>query len=115
MDIYQWNQVEKEALNPLLTRQVIHSENMTVARLQLAKGCAVPEHHHVNEQITTIEKGRVRCVVSGQERILTAGEMVRFPPHAPHGIEALEDSVAIDWFSPRREDWIRGDDAYLRK
>jgi hypothetical protein len=29
-------------------------------------------------------------------------------------VEALEDSVVLDAFSPRREDWIRGDDAYLR-
>jgi quercetin dioxygenase-like cupin family protein len=32
----------------------------------------------------------------------------------PHGVEALEDSVVVDVFSPAREDWIRGDDAYLR-
>jgi len=29
-------------------------------------------------------------------------------------VEALEDSLAVDVFSPVREDWIRGDDAYLR-
>jgi len=29
-------------------------------------------------------------------------------------VEALEDSLAVDLFSPPREDWIRGDDAYLR-
>jgi unsaturated pyranuronate lyase len=28
---------------------------------------------------------------------------------------ALEDSMAVDLFTPQREDWIRGDDAYLRK
>jgi len=33
----------------------------------------------------------------------------------PHSVEALEDCVALDLFSPRREDWLRGDDAYLRK
>jgi quercetin dioxygenase-like cupin family protein len=115
MDVYQWDKVEKEAMNPLFTRQVIHSEKMTVARLELAKGCVVPEHSHANEQITTIEKGRLRCVVSGEERILGAGQILRFPPHAKHSVEALEDSVAVDWFSPPREDWIRGDDAYLRK
>jgi hypothetical protein len=27
----------------------------------------------------------------------------------------LEDSVAIDVFAPVREDWRRGDDAYLRE
>jgi hypothetical protein len=27
---------------------------------------------------------------------------------------ALEDSVALDIFNPPRQDWIDGDDAYLR-
>jgi hypothetical protein len=30
-------------------------------------------------------------------------------------VEALEDTVALDIFTPAREDWIRGDDAYLRR
>jgi hypothetical protein len=30
-------------------------------------------------------------------------------------VVALEDTVVVDIFTPRREDWIRGDDAYLRK
>jgi hypothetical protein len=30
-------------------------------------------------------------------------------------VEVLEESVAVDVFAPVREDWIRGDDAYLRK
>jgi hypothetical protein len=33
----------------------------------------------------------------------------------PHAAEALEDTVDIDFFAPRREEWIRGDDAYLRR
>jgi hypothetical protein len=32
----------------------------------------------------------------------------------PHSAVALEDTVAVDVFSPLRQDWIRGDDAYLR-
>jgi quercetin dioxygenase-like cupin family protein len=36
------------------------------------------------------------------------------PGNVPHRVEALEDSVVFDVFAPRREDWIRGDDAYLR-
>jgi quercetin dioxygenase-like cupin family protein len=39
---------------------------------------------------------------------------MQIPPDAPHRVEALEDSVAIDLFAPPRLDWIRGDDAYLR-
>ncbi len=102
-------------MSPVLVRQVIHGENITVARLYLGKGCAVGEHSHHNEQISMIEQGALKFVIGGVEKVVKAGEVVRIPPHVPHSAEALEDSVAVDLFSPIREDWIRGDDAYLRK
>ena len=115
MHIYQWDQVAKEQLNPALVRQVIHSETMTVARLALRKGALVPEHSHANEQISMLERGSLKFVIEGAESVAKAGQLVRIPPHVSHSVEALEDSIAVDLFSPRREDWIRGDDAYLRK
>jgi quercetin dioxygenase-like cupin family protein len=115
MQLYEWDQVKKEQMNPLFTRQVIHGKTMTVARLHIRKGCSVPEHSHHNEQISMIEEGSLRFVLAGEEKIVKAGEVLQIPPHVPHSAEALEDSIAVDLFSPPREDWIRGDDAYLRK
>jgi quercetin dioxygenase-like cupin family protein len=115
MQLYEWNRIEKEQLSPKFARQVIHGETMTVARMYLSKGCAVPEHSHHNEQISMVEQGVLRFVVGGVEKMIKAGEVLRIPPHVPHSAEALEDSIAVDLFSPVREDWIRGDDAYLRK
>lgn len=114
-EIFHWDTVPSERMNPLVARQVIHSENMTIARLDMKKGCLVPVHDHVNEQICFVHKGRLRFMLDGKEQIVEAGQILRIPPHLPHSAEALEDSVAMDLFSPRREDWIRGDDAYLRK
>ena len=115
MQIYEWNKVEKEQMSPTFARQVIHSDTMTVARVHLRKGCSVPEHSHHNEQISMMEQGSVKFVIDGQEKVLRAGQMLRIPAHMPHSAEALEDSIAVDLFSPPREDWIRGDDSYLRK
>ena len=115
MQIYEWNRLEKEQLSPTLARQVIHAGTMTVARLYLRKGSSVPEHSHHNEQISMIEQGSLKFVIAGQETVVKAGQVLRIPPNVPHSAEAMEDSVAVDLFSPPREDWIRGDDAYLRK
>ena len=112
---YEWDRVEKEQLNPQFARQVIHGDSMTVARVYLAKGCVVPEHNHVNEQICMMERGEARFVIGGKEIVVKGGDVLRIPPGVPHAVEALEDMVAVDLFSPRREDWIRGDDAYLRR
>lgn len=114
MELYDWSQIEKEQLNPRAVRQVIHGDTMTVARLQLAEGCFVPVHSHHNEQISMVEKGSLKFVLAGREQIVKAGEVLRIPPNVPHSAEAMEDSVAVDLFSPPREDWKRGDDAYLR-
>jgi quercetin dioxygenase-like cupin family protein len=114
MKYHNWNAIPEEQMNALVGRKVIHGQNITVARLRLAKGAIVPLHSHVNEQISMLESGRMRFVIDGEEKILHAGESLQIPPHAPHMVEALEDSVAVDLFSPIREDWIRGDDAYLR-
>ncbi len=112
---YRWNDVPKEELNPLITRQMIHGATMTMARIELRKGAIVPEHSHANEQISTIESGRALFVLDGVEHVMTAGVSLVIAPHVKHWVEALDDSIAVDLFSPPREDWIRGEDAYLRK
>src|SRR5438874_13368965 len=115
MQHYNWSQVAEEQLNPMMIRQMIHGSTMTIARLRIRKGGIVPEHSHLNEQIATVEQGALRFITPEGETLLRAGESLCLPPHLPHGVEALEDTVEVDIFSPVREDWIRGDDAYLRK
>jgi len=115
MSQYNWPEVPLETLNPLVTRRVIHTERMTIAKLTLKKGAIVPLHQHDNEQVTMMDSGALRFEISGESIVIEAGDMLPIPPNAPHMVEALEDSVATDVFTPRREDWIRGDDAYLRK
>jgi quercetin dioxygenase-like cupin family protein len=114
MQYYDWDLVEEDPLNPLIGRKMIHGLNMTVGRIRLRKGAVVPMHSHPNEQITTVESGALRFVFADEERIIRACGTLVIPPNAPHRVEALEDSLAVDLFSPPREDWIRGDDAYLR-
>jgi quercetin dioxygenase-like cupin family protein len=115
MPVYDWNSVPLEELNPRVRRQVIHTANLTIARIVLRKDAVVPEHSHAAEQVSMVERGTLKFILGGREVIARAGEMVHIPVDAPHSVEALEDSVAVDLFAPRREDWIRGDDAYLRR
>ena len=115
MQTYRWDQIDTERMSALVSRQVIHSDTMTIARIELKKGASLPEHSHHNEQVSMVERGALQFVLAGVETIVKPGDILRIPAHVPHSAEALEDSVAVDLFSPRREDWIRGDDLYLRK
>ncbi|MCC7176565.1 MAG: cupin domain-containing protein [Bryobacterales bacterium] len=114
MKLYAWDHVREETLNSMLARQVIHGEKMTVAMIRLRKGAVVPAHQHDHEQLSAVQSGRVSFVVAGEKAMLGAGDMILIPPGAPHAVEALTDSLVLDTFSPARDDWQRGDDAYLR-
>jgi quercetin dioxygenase-like cupin family protein len=111
---HRWSEIPAEQMNDAVTRQVMHTDTMTVARLRLRRGAVVPRHSHTNEQVSTVESGALRFRFDDAEVIVRTGESLQIPGGLPHAVEALEDSVALDLFSPCREDWIRGDDAYLR-
>jgi unsaturated pyranuronate lyase len=115
MKLHRWSEIPFEPLNPLLSRQTVHCDRITIARLTLKKGALVPRHQHENEQVTNLESGRLRFIFDDGETILEKGDSLQIPSHAAHSVEALEDSVALDLFAPVREDWVRGDDAYLRR
>ncbi len=110
-----WGEIPRERLNARLVRQAIHTSAMTIARLELAAGAVVPSHSHHNEQVSMVISGRLKFLLGdGTEKMVGPGEVLELPPHVPHGVEVLEDSVVFDLFSPPREDWKTGDDAYLR-
>jgi quercetin dioxygenase-like cupin family protein len=115
MAYYNWNNVEREQLSPLVGRQMIHGERITAARIFLDQGAAVPRHQHENEQITLLQSGRLKFVFDDETITLEAGEVMQIAPNRAHRVEALEDSMALDVFAPIRSDWITGDDAYLRQ
>jgi len=110
----KWNEVELEALNPLIDRQMVTGENLMLARVMLKKGAVVPEHSHLNEQLTYILDGALKFWIDGRELVVRSGEVLCIPPHMPHKAEALEDTVDLDVFYPPRQDWLTKQDAYLR-
>jgi len=109
-----WNTVELEELNPLLRRQFVVGRDIMVARVLMKKGCIVPEHSHINEQVTYILEGALKFWIDGREIVVRAGEVLTIPPNMPHRAEALEETVDLDVFNPPRADWMNKDDRYLR-
>ena len=109
-----WSSIPVETLNPLLERQFVVGQDIMVARVLLKKGCVVPEHSHLNEQVTYILEGALKFWIDNQEVVVHAGEVLTIPPHMPHKAEALEDTVDLDVFNPPRADWMEKTDVYLR-
>lgn len=115
MSLHDWNAIPVEPMNERFTRRVLHSERMTIARLELKKGAHVPRHQHENEQVSMVHSGLLRFVFDTHEVLVGAEQSLVIPSDAPHSVDALEDTIVTDLFAGRREDWISGDDAYLRR
>lgn len=109
-----FEKVETEKLSAHISRQMLNGADSTLARIFLARGAIVPRHSHRSEQFSFIISGALKFYFDDGEATVGAGEIILIPAHVPHKAEALEDTVDIDFFAPRREDWISKDDAYLR-
>jgi quercetin dioxygenase-like cupin family protein len=110
-----WESVKKEVLNDKLWRKVVTGERAMVAQIALAKGCLVPVHQHESEQISCVMQGAIKFELEGREVLAHTGDVLVIPSNVPHSALALEDSLAMDIFSPIRQDWLDGSDSYLRK
>jgi quercetin dioxygenase-like cupin family protein len=115
MEHYTWDEMDKEVLSPTIARKIITGDKAMVAQVFLAKGAVVPEHKHESEQITYILEGALLFKIDGKEILVSKGQVLRIPSWMPHMATAMEDTLDLDIFSPIREDWLKKDDAYLRR
>ncbi len=115
---YRLSDVPREEVTPQLSRRLISGERLMMAEVELQRGCLVPAHVHVHEQITYVVDGRLRLNLGddlAESYDLRAGDVLHIPSNVRHSGEAQEDTRVIDLFSPPREDWLQKTDAYLRR
>lgn len=114
MKVQEWEAMQREDMNPKMWRKLIYGERAMLAQISIAKDGVVPLHHHESEQLSYAVKGALKFELEGKEIVLRAGQVLVIPSNVPHSAVALEDFLGFDVFSPIREDWLTGNDAYLR-
>jgi quercetin dioxygenase-like cupin family protein len=105
-----WSSIPVQAVADGIERQMIWGDRVMVCRLRFQPHVVTHVHTHPHEQITIVERGRVRFTVSGAERVAAAGDILHFPSQLEHGATILDEEVVlIDIFSPVREDFLPQD------
>lgn len=103
-----WANIPFEKIAEGIERQMIVGEKLMICRLRFAPFVATTEHDHPHEQMTIVERGRVKFFIEGKERLAVAGDVLHFPPLCWHGATMLDEEVIlIDIFSPIREDFLK--------
>jgi quercetin dioxygenase-like cupin family protein len=92
---------------PGVTRRTLNSgDRTTLVEIAIAKGASVPLHTHPHEQIGYVARGRLRFQIGDDVRDLAMGDSYCVPGEVSHGVEALEDAIAVDIFSPVRDEYL---------
>jgi quercetin dioxygenase-like cupin family protein len=94
-----------EMLPGVVRRTLTEGERMMLIEVTLEQGAVVPLHTHPHEQIGYLASGRLLWELGDERRELSAGDSWLVPSNVPHAVTALEPSVAIDVFSPPREEY----------
>jgi len=95
-----------EMLPGVVRRTLCSSDRMTLCEFTLAKDAVVPLHTHEHEQAGYIVRGGGLLEIGGETRELRAGDGYLIGSNVPHAVTALEESVAIDIFSPPRKEYL---------
>jgi quercetin dioxygenase-like cupin family protein len=94
-----------EMLPGVVRRTMGEGERMMLIEVTLDNGAEVPLHTHPHEQVGYLANGRLLFQIGDEKRELSAGDSWLVPSNVPHQVTALETSVAIDIFSPPREEY----------
>ena len=96
----------KQILPGVLMKPLTYGDNSLLCEFQLKQGSIIPAHQHPQEQTGYLISGRLRFSSNEGEFVAAPGSSWNFKGGQVHKAEVLEDTVAIELFSPVREDYL---------
>jgi quercetin dioxygenase-like cupin family protein len=96
----------RPALDGIERKTLVYGEETLMTEFRLRKGAVLPRHSHPHEQTGYLVKGRIRLSIGTKEYTVQVGDSWCIPGGVEHGAAILEDSVAIEVFSPVRAEYL---------
>jgi len=88
-------------------KTLAYGERTMMVNFHLRQGHELPCHAHPHEQTGYLLRGHIRlALANGEVYDALPGDSWSIPGGVEHGGEFLEDSIAIEVFSPVREDYL---------
>lgn len=82
-----------------------HSANMTFAHYDFAKGAAIHEHFHPEEEVYEVIEGELEITIDGATQVARPGIVAIIPSNAHHSVKALTNGRAIIVDHPTRPEF----------
>lgn len=95
-----------QSLPGIMQKTLVFGDKTLMVEFVLDKGSALPLHAHPHEQTGYLVKGHMRISIGGEEFDTRPGDSWTVPSNVQHGARILEDSVAVEVFSPTRTEYL---------
>lgn len=87
-------------------KTLVHGQHTLMTEFRLKKGALLPRHSHPHEQTGYLVDGRIRLTIGTESHDVYPGDSWCIPGDIEHNADIIEDSTAIEIFSPVREDYL---------
>jgi quercetin dioxygenase-like cupin family protein len=96
----------RDSLPGIRQKTLAYGDKTLMVEFRLQKDAALPRHKHSHEQTGYLVSGQLDLTIGNETRHLGPGDSWCVPGDTEHGANAMEDSVAVEVFSPVREDYL---------
>ena len=104
---YDASEGNRRELAPGVILRTMWGEKIMMSRVEIAANAVVPMHSHPHEQAGMVLEGEFDFTIGGETTTLKEGDYYIIPGGVEHGLIANDQpSVALDIFSPPREDYM---------
>ena len=87
-------------------KTLAYGQKTLMTEFRLKKDAVLPLHRHPHEQTGYLISGSLRLHIDGTSYACTPGDSWCIPAQAEHGADVLADAVAVEVFSPVREEYL---------
>ncbi len=96
----------KNVLDKIKQKTLVYGDKTLMAEFKLEKGANLPQHSHPHEQTGYLVSGQMDITIDSVTHQVKSGDSWCIPGGVEHHAKVIEDSVAIEVFSPVREDYL---------
>lgn len=86
-------------------KTLVHGDKTLMALFRLQQNATLPLHSHPHEQTGYLIKGHIRLAIGTEVHEVLPGDSWCILGDTLHSAEIIEDSLAVEVFSPVREDY----------
>ncbi len=96
----------RESLPGIRQKTLCHGRHTLMVKYRLEKGAELPPHAHPHEQTGYLVSGHMTLRIGDAESDIRPGDSWNIPGNVGHSATIHADSVAVEVFSPVREEFL---------